>query len=155
MIRASVHGRVGADPVQRETRGGHTMVTASIAVNVAKPGDEPATEWVSLVAFGKAAEALARHTKSDLLSAMGPLTKSSFTDREGNEKASWSLVAESLLSARTVYDQPEGSNAATRPRRTRAPSRPLYSAPKRPAASLPELPADRVDDLYSCEDGRI
>jgi len=64
MIRASITGRAGGDPVQRDTRNGGVMVTVSAAVNVAKPGDEPVIEWVSLVAFGKAAEALAQHRKA-------------------------------------------------------------------------------------------
>jgi single-strand DNA-binding protein len=147
MIRASVHGRLGADPVQRETRTGGAMVTASIAIDVARSGDEPATEWVSLVAFGKAGEALAQHGKGDLLSAMGPLTRSTFQGRHGEERTSWSLTAESLLSARTVYERPCDSNTSARPRS--APRR-SYSAQRQSAgAPVPDLPADDVTDLYT------
>jgi single-strand DNA-binding protein len=144
MIRASIHGRLGNDPVQRETRGGRAMVTASIAVNVAKPGDEPATEWFSLAAFGKAAEALAQHGKGDLLSAMGPLTRSTFQGRDGEERTSWSLVAESLISVRTVYGRLPDSNTPSRPRRARTPNR----SPKGSGRTVPDLPNDRLDDLY-------
>jgi single-strand DNA-binding protein len=149
VIRASVHGRLGSDPVQRETRGGGAMVTVSIAVNVAKPGDDSATEWFSLVAFGKAAEALAQHGKGDLVSAMGSMTRSTFQGRDGEERTSWSLVAESLISARTVYERPHDSSASARPQGARAPRRPLYSRPPRqPGRTGPDLPDDAVGDLY-------
>jgi len=38
MIRASVYGRLGGDPVERQTRNGKAMVTASLAVNVFQEG---------------------------------------------------------------------------------------------------------------------
>jgi len=150
MIRASIHGRLGAAPVGRETRGGKSMVTASVAVDVSKPGDEPATEWVSLVAFGKRADALARHAKGDLISAMGPLTRSTFQSREGEERMGWSLLAESLISVRTVYDRPQDAAAPTRKARVppRAPNRAaLHKKPQRPPAG-PPLPDDSLEDLY-------
>ena len=37
MIRASIYGRLGADPVERETRNGKEMVTVSLAVNAGRP----------------------------------------------------------------------------------------------------------------------
>jgi single-strand DNA-binding protein len=141
MIRASIHGRLGGDPVQREARAGKPMVTVSVAVNVAKAGEEPASEWIGIVAFGAAAEALARHTKGDLISAMGPLTRSSFIDREGREKVSWSLLAESMISVRTTYDRPR--NADTSPRWCR---RYPNSRPDRDTA--PPMTADGIDDLW-------
>jgi single-stranded DNA-binding protein len=63
-------------PVRRETRTGKEMVAASAAVNVAKPGEERATEWIGLVAFGGVAESLERHAKGDVIMVMGPLTRS-------------------------------------------------------------------------------
>jgi single-strand DNA-binding protein len=149
MIRASIHGRLGGDPVQRKTRAGKPMATVSVAVDVAKPGDEPATEWISLVAFGKAAEALAQHRKGDVVSAMGVMTRSTFAGRDGNEKVSWSLLAESLLSARTVYgddaSQPYSEN------RNKPLRRPRHAYPRHKLARdpVPDLPNDSVDDLYA------
>jgi single-strand DNA-binding protein len=152
MIRAAIHGRIGSDPVQRETRNGKSMVTASVAVNVAKPTEEAATEWVSLVAFGAVGESLARHAKGDVITAMGPLTKSTFAGRDGAERSNWSLLAESVLSARTVNGRPRerrDTNAATRPRGVRSSARSFYSAPQQSGrASAPDLPDDGVGDLW-------
>jgi single-stranded DNA-binding protein len=154
MIRAAIHGRLGSYPVQRQTRTGSAMLTASLAVNVARPGEEPATEWLNLVAFGAAGELLARHCKGDLVDVMGALTRSTYADREGKERASWGLSVEAILSARTAGDvrAPKRRNPSTspRPRGGRASTRSLYSTPQKPGrTSGPELPADRVDDLYA------
>jgi single-stranded DNA-binding protein len=129
------------------------MTTAPVAIDVGRPGEEPVTEWISLLAFGAAGEALAQHAKGDCISAMGVFTKSTFTDRDGNERASWSLLAESLLSARTTYDRPGNAGPTARPRsaasRTRigGARRALYSPPSRRAPTM-DLPSDPVDDLF-------
>lgn len=102
MIRASLYGRLGGDPVERETRSGKPMATVSIAVNVARPDADPDTEWFSLIAFGQAAKDLLRHAKGDLCAIMGPLQRTRYTGRDGAERQGWSLTVDSIVSARTV-----------------------------------------------------
>ena len=102
MIRASLYGRLGADPVERQTRNGKAMVTVSLAVSAGRPDADEETVWFSLAAFGRAAETLARHAKGDLIAAMGPLHRTRFTGRDGQEREGWSLNVESIVSARTV-----------------------------------------------------
>ncbi len=102
MIRASIYGRLGADPVERETRNGKEMVTVSLAVNAGRPDVGEETQWFNLVAFGRAAKDMMRHAKGDLLAAMGPLHRTRFTGRDGQEREGWSLNVESIGSARTV-----------------------------------------------------
>ena len=102
MIQASIYGRLGGDPVHRETRNGNAMATASLAVNVARAGADEDTAWFSLAAFGKTGEALVRHRKGDLLAAMGTLTRRAYTDRNGVDREGWSLTCEQIISARTV-----------------------------------------------------
>jgi single-strand DNA-binding protein len=133
MIRAAISGRLGADPVERATRNGKPMSTASIAVDCGRPGEE-ATEWVSVVAFGSTAEALSTHLKGDIGDAMGDMRRSTYTGRDGVERTSWSLVAEQVLSARVV-------KAARSPRRRSRPRLALVGAAR------PTLD-DPVDDLW-------
>ncbi len=102
MIRASLYGRLGADPVERETRNGKEMVTVSLAVNAGRPDVGEETQWFNLVAFGRAAKDMMRHAKGDLIGCMGTLHQSRYTARDGQERISWSLTIESILSARTV-----------------------------------------------------
>jgi single-strand DNA-binding protein len=102
MIRASVYGRMGADPVERTTKNGNPMVTGSLAVNCARQGEDEVMEWFSVAAFGKAGEILARHAKGELIAVMGQLTRTSFTGRDGQQRQGWSITADSILSARTA-----------------------------------------------------
>jgi single-stranded DNA-binding protein len=113
------------------------MVTVSIAVNVARSDEEPVTEWISVVAFARTADELTRHHKGDLLAVMGPLRRTTFTGRDGQQRTGWSATAEQIVSARTV--RPGG-------RAKRAED--LFRAPTRPAGG-PPLPQDCVDDLYA------
>jgi len=113
MIHASVYGRLGGDPVERKTRNGNAMTTASIAVSAGRLDAPEETVWVDLVAFGRATTALARHRKGDLLAAMGPLHRTRFTGRDGQAREGWSLTVEALVSARTV--RPVGSGKRARP----------------------------------------
>ena len=150
MIRAAIHGHPGGDPVQRETRNGKAMTTVSVAVNVAKPSEDPVIEWI---AFGATAELLAKHAKGDVISAMGPLTCSTFTGRDGRERSAWSLGAEAILSVRRTTrnelpQQPHDTNTSTRARRARSSANSLFSTPKGPRHTIPDLPDDGVQDLY-------
>ncbi len=102
MITASVYGRLGGDPVERLTKNSKAMTTATVAVDAARHGADADTVWFGLVAFGRAAEALARHVKGDLVACMGGLTKNRYTARDGQEREGWSLTVEAVVSARTV-----------------------------------------------------
>ncbi len=112
MIRASIYGRLGADPVELQTKNGNVMATASLAVSAGRPDADEETQWFNLIAFGRAAKDLARHTKGDLVGCMGPLTKNRYTAHNGQEREGWSLTVESILSARTV--RPSGGRTSRR-----------------------------------------
>ncbi len=111
MIQAAIYGRLGADPVERLTRNGKTMVTASVAINAGRPDVGEETMWISVAAFGRAAEALARHAKGELIAVMGPLHLNRYTARDGTERQGWSLTVDALMSARTV--RPGGGRRRT------------------------------------------
>jgi single-strand DNA-binding protein len=154
MIRTVLMGRLGADPIGRESRHGKPMITACIAVNVAKPNEAAVTEWIDLVGFGNVGELLARHVKGDVITVMGSMTKSTFTGRDGEEKSAWGVLVEALLSVRTVRnDRPRErreTNSSTRPARSRrTPARLFSPSLKQSAGNSGPLPNDRVDDLYS------
>ncbi len=102
MIRASIYGRLGAYPVERETRNGKPMTTGSIAVNAGRPDADEQTVWFSLAAFGRTAQELARHRKGDLAGVIGTLYRTRFTGRGGQERENWSLTVDSIVSARVV-----------------------------------------------------
>ncbi len=111
MIRASIYGRLGADPVERQTKNDKAMVTASLAVNAARHGADADTAWFNLVAFGRAGEDLMRHQKGDLIGCMGDLYKNRYVARDGQTREGWSLTIQSIVSARTV--RPGGGRKRT------------------------------------------
>lgn len=102
-----LYGRVGTEPREHETRTGNVMATCSIAVDLedrTRGADEGAefSWWVSVIAFGRVAEDLIRHSKGDPVSMSGRLQHSTYQGRDGEERESWQVLADSLVSARTV-----------------------------------------------------
>ena len=81
---------------------GKVWATASIACNVARHGQDEDTEWINLAAFGKAAEVLLKHQGGEPVNVYGSLTRQTYTGRDGDERTSWQLRVEHILSARTT-----------------------------------------------------
>lgn len=102
-ITASIHGRIGTDPVLGETKAGKPMCRVNIAVDVT-PGnsDTDETLWVSVLAFGQAAETLSKATKGETLTAMGRLSRGRYQGRDGTERESWALLADAVLTTRSA-----------------------------------------------------
>lgn len=116
-IYASIHGRAGSDPVQSTTANGKDMTRVSIAVNVAGfnvESDE--TVWVSLIGFGRAAGDLARSAKGQMVTAQGKLTRGHFTGKDGQERESWSLLADAVLVAASARPSGKARTQGETPR---------------------------------------
>jgi single-stranded DNA-binding protein len=74
----SAYGRLVADPQTRTTTNGNNMAMARLAVslcNAAEAGES--TFWLGVIAFGKQADALAKHQKGDLVSVAGNMHSTS------------------------------------------------------------------------------
>lgn len=97
----AAYGRLGADPVQRQSQSGKPWATASLAVQIGE-GDDAPPQWFQLVAFGRSAETLARHAKGDLVSVSGRLQLNRWQDRDGKDHERLQIVADAVLSARSV-----------------------------------------------------
>lgn len=81
----SAYGRLVADPQTRTTEKGTNMAMARLAValpcNAADNGE--ATFWLGVIAFGKQADALARHSKGD------PIAPSTAADDGHHSQQYW------------------------------------------------------------------
>jgi single-strand DNA-binding protein len=111
MIRASLYGRLGQDPQSLTTKSGKAMARASLAVDVTPHnGETPETEWLSVVAFGRAAEDLLRCRKGHLVAVSGSLSRNRWKAKDGTEKVTWQVVAEDVHGAATV--RPTGGKPA-------------------------------------------
>ncbi|MDQ3777205.1 MAG: single-stranded DNA-binding protein [Pseudomonadota bacterium] len=94
------YGRLCRPPEQRTTAAGKPMTTGTMVVDLGRDAEAP--EWFSLVAFGTIAEALAKHAKDDMVAISGRLTKSSWKSRDGVQRTGFSVLVDSIQSARTV-----------------------------------------------------
>ncbi len=100
----SAYGRLVADPNTRTTGRGTNMAMARLAVslpcNAAEDGQ--ATFWLGVLAFGKQADALARHQKGDLISVAGNMQLNQWTGQDGTKQQGYQVLADSVISARTA-----------------------------------------------------
>jgi len=111
MIRISAYGRLGQDPQALTTKSGKPMTRASLAVDcTAHNAEQHETEWLSVVAFGRAAEDLLRCKKGHLVAVSGSLSRNRWKAKDGTEKVTWQVVAEDLHGAATV--RPSGGKPA-------------------------------------------
>jgi len=122
-IHASIHGRAGNDPVQSTTAAGKDMTRLSVAVNAAGLNAETEeTLWVSILAFGRVADDLARAAKGQMVTAQGKLTRGHFTGKDGQERESWSLLADAVLTLKSA--KPSGKARTQGQTRDRTPGDP-------------------------------
>ncbi|EIT3616923.1 single-stranded DNA-binding protein [Escherichia coli] len=100
----AAYGRLVDDPQEKQTSKGTPMTLARMAVSVPchTADDGQATLWLSVLAFGKQADALARHEKGDLISVAGNMQISQWTGQNGETRQGWQVIADSVISARSA-----------------------------------------------------
>ena len=110
-VYASIHGRLGTDPVAGETKSGNPMVRASVAVDVTgHAAEDEETLWVSILAFGAAADALDRAAKAEMVTVQGRMSRGHYTAKDGSQRESWTMIADAVLTARSA--RPTGKRRA-------------------------------------------
>lgn len=111
----AAHGRLAADVLSRITDKGTTMAMGRLAVSLPchKAESGEAVLWLGLVAFGKLAELLARHGKGELISVSGSMQINQWTGQDGGLQTSYQVVADAIISARTV--RPGGGHKTVAP----------------------------------------
>jgi len=100
-MQATVYGRAAFEPRQHQTKAGKPMASARLAVDVTGKDDEQQTLWLDVLAFGRAADDLARVEKGGMVSAMGRVTRGTYTAKDGTERESWTLLADAVITARS------------------------------------------------------
>ena len=140
----SVYGRLTGDPRAIETRTGNPMTVGRLAVSLPcreNGEDGEASAFFGLVAFGELAESLARHLKGDMVGAFGRVKINRFTNRDGEAREELSIMADGLVSARTV--RPGGGRKKKAAAAPRTPDPLLFPEPDRPEQPEP-VPAGPV-----------
>lgn len=114
MMTMQAYGRLAKEPTERTTKSGNPMAVASMAVDC---GQEMGTEtlWLSVLCFGQLAERLLGHAKGEMVAVSGKVTKGRYTAADGAERESYTLLADSLASARTIRPKPRAATAQRHP----------------------------------------
>lgn len=145
-------GRLTRDPELRATPEGVSVVRFAIAVNrPVRPGAEEQVDYFDIVAFRQLADTVANYTtKGRLVLVEGRLQTRSYTDRDGNRRKAYEVVADTVR----FLERPREGDLET-PVETPAPSaaprtvqRPAAATPAPPAADEPDLSEDYNDIDY-------
>ncbi len=75
-------------------------LAVSLPCNAADNGED--TFWLGVIAFGKHADAMAKHRKRDLVSVAGNMQLNQWTGQDGGTQQGYQVIADSVLSARTI-----------------------------------------------------
>lgn len=100
----SAYGRLVADVQSRTTNNDKPMAFTRMAVTLPcqKAENGEATFWLAITAFGKQAEALAKHQKGDMVSVAGNMQVNQWTGNDGGTQTGYQVIADIVISARTA-----------------------------------------------------
>lgn len=111
-----LHGRLCKDPELRHTKSGIAVTSFSLAVDrdFKSQGGEKETDFIDIVAWRQTAEFVSKHfTKGRIAVVEGRLQILDWKDREGNNRRSAEVVAESVYfgdSRREIAPQEQEQN---------------------------------------------
>ncbi|MGQ2831499.1 single-stranded DNA-binding protein, partial [Leptospira interrogans] len=100
----AAHGRLVVDVQSKSISNGNLMSFARMAVALPcqKAEGGESTLWLAVTSFGRPAELLAKHMKGEIISVSGNLQVSQWVDGKGQTQSGLQLIADSVISARTV-----------------------------------------------------
>lgn len=110
MNNVTLMGRLTKDPEVRTSPNGNVVARYTLAVNrVYKKEEEPEADFINIAAFGKAAEFAQRYfRKGQQVAVIGNLQTSTYTDKDGIKRYSFTIIAEKQFfadSKRDSYDK--------------------------------------------------
>lgn len=99
----AAYGRLVADPQTKTTSKGTSMTMARMAVSLpcSAAQDGQATLWLGVLAFGRQADALAKHQKGDVVSVGGAMQGNQWKGQDGSTQSGYTVIADSVISSRT------------------------------------------------------
>ena len=107
-------GRLAADPELRHTQTQIPVTSFRIAVDrtFQPKGQEKQTDWIDIVAWRNTAEFVSRYfRKGSMIVVHGSLQSRSYTDKEGNKRTAFEVVADNVFFGESKRD---GAPAAGR-----------------------------------------
>ena len=105
--RVVLMGRLTADPDYRTTQNGTAMARFSLAVerDFSGPNNERQTDFLDVVVWRQRADFVNKYFhKGQLVAVQGSIQTSSYTDREGNKRKAWDVIADQVYFAEGKRD---------------------------------------------------
>ncbi len=105
--RVILMGRLTAEPDYRTTQSGVSLARFTLAVDRDYSGqnNERQTDFLDIVVWRQKADFVSRYFhKGQLVAVQGSIQVSSYTDREGNKRRSWDIVADQVYFAEGKRD---------------------------------------------------
>jgi single-strand DNA-binding protein len=147
---AVLMGRLVADPELKQTQSGISVTSFTLAVDrsYVKSGTERQTDFIDIVAWRGTAEFVCKYfRKGQLAAVQGSIQTRTYTDRDGNKRKAFEIVADNVHFAEPKRDSGSGSSyQAAKP--AAAPAQPKQPAPaytNGDTGDFQEIPSD--DDL--------
>lgn len=106
-------GRLVRDPELRSTQSGTSVTTFTIAVDRDfSSGNEKQTDFIECVAWKGTAEFVSKYfRKGSMIVVAGKLQSRKWQDRDGNNRVSWEVVAQSVYFGEAKRDVPNAAQA--------------------------------------------
>lgn len=99
MNNVSLIGRLTADPELKTTQSGISTTRFSIAVDrtYTKQGEEKQADFINVVAWRQTAEFICKYfSKGRRIAITGRIQTGSYTDRDGNKRYTFDVIAENV-----------------------------------------------------------
>ena len=108
-------GRLTADPELKSTQSGVSVCSFRIAVDRAyqPKGQEKQTDFINIVTWRSTAEFVSRYfRKGQLVAVQGSIQTSQYTDRDGNKRTAFDVVADNVFFAEKKAESGETKQGA-------------------------------------------
>lgn len=108
-----LQGRLCADPEMRSTSGGITVTSVTLAVErgYVKTGEERKSDFIKILAWRQSGEFLSKYfCKGDMVLIEGAIQTGSYTDKNGNKKYNFEVIADQLNFCGDKKDKADTNN---------------------------------------------
>lgn len=108
-------GRLTADPELKSTQSGVSVCNFRIAVDrtYQPKGQEKQTDFINIVTWRGTAEFVSRYfRKGQLVAVQGSIQTSQYTDRDGNKRTTFDVVADNVFFAEKKAESGETKQGA-------------------------------------------
>lgn len=115
---AVIMGRLVADPELRHTPNDIAVTTFTLAVDrgYVKAGAEKQTDFIDVVAWRNTAEFVCKYfQKGRMMAVHGSIQTRTYTDKEGNKRKAFEIVATDVNFADSKRDSSSGNDFAPQP----------------------------------------